>query len=462
MFSNILTGGFQYFSTHDHQSFYKGQNVRDGARIMSGAGQIYADEWLSYLHNEGAYLQDNFGLFNRYYLDLGLRVDYNTAFGDKVGLQAYPKVGLSYIVTDEPWMQSLVYSGKVNMLRILTNYGVAGSYPPAFEYQRTVEVSSYLDKQANTFGKNGNPNLGPEKKHSFEVGMQGTFFNNVLSMGFTFYRAFTCNALFNVPTLPSSGQSSTYLANIGKIRNRGIEAYVGVKIINTKDWGLNVRTSLNTNSNKVISTGGVVPFAIGGFSSRTIVTVVEEGKPVGFLRGTATILNDDNTVKEILYNQNLGRTTPTLYGNFSITGRWQKLNFTLMGDYQTGAYVHSFDRQFRFAKGLKDDAIPEAALQGTTQAKSWLNFTNFFVEKADFVKIRNIGVDYTFDINKWFVKELFLAFNVYNPLAWTSSSVDPEAVLSGARTQGAVATGGLSYSSYSQPRQYILTARVSF
>lgn len=462
LFSNILTGGFQYFNTHDHQSFYKGLNVRDGARIMSGAGNIYADEWLSYLHNEGGYLQDNFGLLNRYYLDLGLRVDYNTAFGDKVGLQAYPKIGLSYIVTDEPWMRNLVYDGKINMLKIMTNYGVAGSYPPAFEYQRTIEVSSYLDKQANTFGKNGNPNLGPEKKHSFEVGMQGTFFNNVLSLGFTFYRAFTCNALFNVPTLPSSGQSSSYLANIGKIRNRGIETYVGVKIINTKDWGLNVRTSLNTNSNKVISTGGVVLFAIGGFSSRTIVTVVEEGKSVGFLRGTATTLNDDNTVKETLYNQDLGRTIPTLYGNFSITARWQKLNFTLMGDYQTGAYVHSFDRQFRFAKGLKDDAIPEAALAGTTQAKSWLNFTNFFVEKADFVKIRNIGVDYTFDIKKSLVNQLFLAFNIYNPLAWTSSSVDPEAVLSGARTQGAVATGGLSYSSYSQPRQYILTARVSF
>ena len=34
LLSNIVTGGFQYFSTHDHQSLYKGQNVRDGARIM--------------------------------------------------------------------------------------------------------------------------------------------------------------------------------------------------------------------------------------------------------------------------------------------------------------------------------------------------------------------------------------------------------------------------------------------
>ena len=73
--------------------------MRDGARIMSGAGTIYADEWLSYLHSYGFYLQDNFGWRNRYFLDLGMRVDYNTAFGDKVAWQAYPKVGLSYVAS---------------------------------------------------------------------------------------------------------------------------------------------------------------------------------------------------------------------------------------------------------------------------------------------------------------------------------------------------------------------------
>ena len=462
LISNILTGGFQYFSSHDHQSFYKGLNVRDGARIMTGAGSIYADEWLSSLHNYGTYLQDNFGLLNRYYLDLGLRMDYNTAFGDQVGWQAYPKIGMSYIVSEEPWMQKLVDNKWVNSLKLMANYGVAGSYPPAFEYMRTVETSSYLDKQANTFGKIGNPNLGPEKKRSYEFGFQGDFFHNLLSLGFTYYYAITKDALFNVPTLPSSGQSSSYLANIGRIRNRGIEMYVGLNIINTREWGLSCRTSINTNDNKVLSTGGLVPFAIGGFSSRTIITVVEEGKSVGFLRGTATILNADNTVKETLYNQDLGRTIPTVYGNFSINARWRRLTFNLTGDYQTGAYIHSFDRQFRFAKGIKDDAVPDAALSGTTQAQSWLNFTNFFVEKADFVKIRNIGIDYVFQFPKYIIRELNLAFNVYNPFSWTSSSVDPEAVLSGARTQGAIATGGLNYSSYSLPRQYVFTAKVSF
>lgn len=159
--------------------------------------------------------------------------------------------------------------------------------------------------------------------------------------------------------------------------------------------------------------------------------------------------------------QDLGTTLPTKYGNFSVNGSWRRLAFFISGDWQTGAYVHSFDRQFRFAKGLKDPAIPDKALEGKTQAKEWLNFTNFFVEKSDFLKIRNIGVSYDWSF-KQLIKTITVGFNVYNPFAITASSVDPEATISGTRTQGAVAVGGLNYSSYSTPRSFIGSVTVTF
>ena len=131
------------------------------------------------------------------------------------------------------------------------------------------------------------------------------------------------------------------------------------------------------------------------------------------------------------------------------------------GDYQLGSYVQSFDRQFRFSKGIKYDAIPEAALEGISQSASWLDFTNFFVEKADYMKIRNIAVSYDYKMNNY-IKDINFTFSVYNPFAFTASSVDPEASLSGGRSQGAVAVGGMNYSSYSTPRQFVGTVRLSF
>lgn len=459
--SLVTTAGFQYFSTYDHQSVYNGTNVRDGALIMTGAGTQSADEWLSYLYNYGVFVQENIGIKDKYYLDLGLRADYNTAFGDNVGWQYYPKIGLSYQLSDEAFMKSIVNSGMLNSFRLFANYGIAGSYPPAFEYQKTIAVNSFLGQQAASFGKYGNPDLGPEKKHSYEVGFNTVLFNHFLNVGLTYYYARTKDALFSVPSLPSSGQSASYLANVGEIENKGIELTVGMQLVNTKDWNVRLNASANTNHNVVLSTGGTVPFAIGGFSSRTVQTVVEEGKPVGFIRGSKAVLNEDGSLKEVLELQDLGTTIPTLYGNFSLNVDYKNLSFFVSGDYQAGSYVHSFDRQFRFAKGLKDPSIPDKALEGTTQGAAWLNFTNFFVEKADYLKIRNIGAYYTIK-PKRYLKEICFGFNVYNPFSFTAASVDPEALLSGARSQGAVATGGLNYSSYSTPRQYIGSVKVNF
>lgn len=461
LFSSITTAGFQYFSTYDHQSTYNGTNVRDGAQIIEGAGTLTADEWLSYLYNYGWFVQENIGFKDRYYLDLGLRSDYNTAFGDNVGWQYYPKVGISYILSEEPFMREVVNSGLVNNIRILANYGIAGSYPPPFEYQRTVAFNSFQGQQAASFGNYGNPDLGPEKKHSYEAGIQLTLFNQVVNLGFTYYYALTKDALFSIPSLPSSGQEANYLANAGEIENKGIELSLALQLVNTRDWNVRLNASFNTNHNKVLDIGTAVPFAVGGFSTRTVQTAVAKGESVGFIRGYKAVLNPDNTLKEVLPLQNLGKTLPTGYGNFGLTATYKNLTLMMNGDYQYGGHVHSFDRQFRFSKGLKDPAIPEAALEGLDQAANWLNFTNFFVEKSDFVKIRNIGLSYDFKPAKYF-KNINVAFNVYNPLSFTASSVDPEAVLAGGRSQGAVSVGGLNYSTYSTPRQYVGTLRVTF
>ncbi|WP_239383837.1 MULTISPECIES: TonB-dependent receptor [unclassified Muribaculum] len=461
LLSSFTTAGFQFFSTYDHQSVYNGSNVRDGAQIITGAGVQTSDEWLSFLYNYGVFVQENIGFKDKYYIDLGLRADYNTAFGDNVGWQLYPKVGLSYLLSDEKFMRPVIESRVLTSLKIFANYGVAGNYPPAFAYQKTIDVNSFLGQQAASFGQYGNPDLGPEKKHSYEAGFNTVLFDNFLNIGFTYYYALTKGALFSVPSLPSSGQEASYLKNVGEIENKGVEITTSFQLVDTRDWYVRLNASFNTNHNKVLDAGGTVPFAIGGFSSRTVQTVVEEGKPVGFIRGSKAVLNPDGTLKEVLQLQDLGSTLPVFYGNFSLNVNYKNLSFFMSGDYQAGSYVHSFDRQFRFSKGLKDDSIPEQALEGISQSQAWLDFTNFFVEKADFLKIRNIGISYAFSPRK-LLEKVIVGFNVYNPFAFTASSVDPEATLSGGLSQGAVTTGGINYSTYSTPRQYIFSVKILF
>ncbi len=467
-FSSVTTTGYQFFSTDDHQSSALGKDLRDGQQTISGAATKTADEWMSYLNNYGWYLQENLGFFSRYYLDLGLRGDYNSAFGDNVGWQWYPKVGISYLLSDEAFAQQLTW---LNQFRLFANYGVAGLYPPAFAYQRTVALTSFQGSQAATFDQYGNDDLGPEKKHSFEVGFSSAWFDNRLALGLNYYYALTRDALFNVPLAPSVGEGSS-LQNVGKIENKGIELTLGLHLLQTRNWDVSLQGSLNTNANKVLSSGGATTFAIGGFGSSTIQSVVTEGESVGYLRGSRTTLLADGTAKTEKL-QNLGNTLPNCYGTLALNLRWKQLNFYVNGDYQTGAHVHSYDAQFRFRNGLKIANIPDELLvalgmeedgsnRWQIQKKNWTNLTNYFVYKSDFLKVRQIGIDYTWRRPIRLVQQIKVGLTVSNPFTLTDSPCDPEATVSTTASQGAVATGGFNYATYSAPRQYIGSISVTF
>lgn len=456
-FNFITTAGFQYFNTNDHQVAYIGNNIRDGSASIAGAGSTQSNEYLAHLYNYGFFLQENIGFRHKLFLELGFRTDHNSAFGSNVGWQYYPKVGLSYAVTDEPFMSGM--RGTINDLKLRANYGIAGSYPPPFSYQKTISIGSFLEEQTASFGNYGNPDLGPEKKHSYEAGFDLIMLQNRLNIGFTYYYAKTKDALFRIPAAPSTGYD-TYLSNIGEIENKGVEIFVSATLLRKKGWNFTVNGSVNTNSNKVLSTGGAAPFSIGGMSERTLQNVVQEGKPVGFLRGSKAVLNPDNSLKEVLLLQDLGNVIPTTYGSFGVNLTYRNLSFFINGDYQAGAYVHSFDRQFRFSKGLQDPDVPQKALEGTTQAKETWNFSNFFIEKSDYLRVRTIGLSYRW-MPRRYLRFVDFSVNVHNPFVITGCSVDPEAVLSGAQTQNGAAAGGFNYSTYSTPVQVVGTIRLT-
>lgn len=467
LWSLVSTAGFQFFSTDDHQTSIFGKDLRDGSLTLDGAATTYGHEWLSRLHNEGLFLQENFGLLDRYYLDLGIRTDYNSGFGDNVGWQWYPKVGLSYLLSEEKMLADKEW---LQTLRLFANYGVAGLYPPAFAYQRTVSFGSYQGGLAASFGQYGNQDLGPEKKHSFEAGLNARLFDRLV-LGITYYNALTRDALFSVPLPPSVGEGSN-LANVGRIRNEGMEFTLNADLYRAHDLTVSLNASLNTNHNRVLSTGGAAPFAIGGFGSSTAQSVVSEGRPVGYIRASRTTLQSDGSPLCEAY-QDLGRTTPAAYGTMGLTVSYRQLNIHVTGDYQTGSYVHSYNRQFLFRKGLKDSRVPEELLiacgmaaDGSNRAaiqktQAW-NFTNFFVYKADYAKIRNIGADYTFRQPVKGVTSVKVGFDVTNPFCFTSCPVDPEATVSTTFSQGAVATGGFNYATYSAPRQYVGSIAITF
>jgi TonB-dependent starch-binding outer membrane protein SusC len=460
-FSFLTTAGAQLFRNQDHQIAYIGQDIRDGALTVNQAATRTSNEYLAEVVNSGLFLQENVGYKNRYYLDLGVRGDNNSAFGKLIGTQYYPKFGVSYILSAEPffqkWQQNFIKTVKVR-----ANYGVAGIFPTPFANERTIAFTGFNGGQSATFGQPGNEELKPEKSYSKEIGLDLGLWNSRVSLTVNYFNNETRDALFVVPPAASTGQTNT-LKNIGLITNKGWEFSAVVSVLENKDWDVRVRASANTVDNLVVSTGGAPSFNLNGMTSRTVQTVVKEGFPIGYISGNYGVFKD-GVLESYTPQQFLGSTIPTLTGSAGLNVRYKNLSMFANADYQQGGYLHNWDKQFRINYGASTDGVPAAEI-AKNGATNWLNYSQLFVEKSDFIKIRTVGVVYNFDkkiIGKH-IKQMSVGFTAVNPLNFTASSSDPEAVMAGgAQGQGSATTGGLNYAAFSMPRQFIGTLKINF
>lgn len=459
-FSFVTTFGGQLFRNEDRQVAYNGTNVRDGMRDIRKVGATTSNEVFTEVVNYGVYLQENLGFKNKFFIDLGLRGDGNSAFGKDVGVQYYPKVGFAYIPTAEPWFADAL--PMISSAKLRGSYGLAGNFPPAFRNERIIDFSSYLGALGASFGT-PKVDLRPEKTATLEAGLDLGLLQDRLVLSAGFYHSITKDALFTVPATPSTGEIAT-IRNVGKILNRGLEFSLNGTPVKTKDMSLSLNLSVNTSYNRVLSSMGSPAFNLNGFSERTIQTVVQEGFPVGFIRASSGTFGADGVMNSTTPLQYLGTTIPDLYGSMGLNFQFKDFNLFANADYQSGAYASNWDKQFRFNYGAGNEGIPQGEIDKNGRT-NWLNFTNMFVEKTDFIKVRTIGASYLFHGPKLgkAIKNLTIGFSVVNPLNFASSAFDPENTTSGsAQGQGGATTGGVSYATYSAPRQFLGSVKVNF
>jgi TonB-dependent starch-binding outer membrane protein SusC len=460
--SFITTVGSQFFRDFDRQGLVTSTGVVDGLKTIN-AGTKSATDYINTVVNYGFYVAENIGFKERYFLDLGLRVDYNTAFGEDVGGQYFPKAGLSYVLSNESFMNDI--RNVLSYIKLRASYGEAGNFPPPFARDKLALVNVYMEGPAFQPGQPGDPNLKPERTKTLELGTDFRLLNDKISIGFTYFDAKTIDALFTAPFAASLGQDNQPL-NLGEISNKGLEISANVQVLTTDNFELSVNASANTIKNKVISSGGAPEFSIGGFTF--LGPFVKEGQPVGYLRGGKPTFAADGSLASVENNAYLGKPLPDVYGSLGLNFTYKRsLSLYVSGDYQKGAQIANPNETLRFANGIGDDRVPPAA--GT----NFFNLAQVWVENADYTKIRNITLSYSLP-SKLFnnkVKNASISFSAINPLNFVKTDyVDPEVTGSGAPatlpgtntpTQQAVTVGGFVYGTFSAPRQFVGTLRFS-
>ena len=275
---STFSWGGQAIGEDERQVIALGINFPGAAQpTISSASVRRAEEDREKVWNAGFFFQNVFDISDKYFLTFGLRVDGNSAFGEGFGLQTYPKVSGSWVLSDEDfWPES------AGSIKLRAAYGQSGRAPGSFDAVRTWDPVGFIDRPAFQPGNRGNPNLGPEVTSEFELGFDGSWLNDRLSATFTWFNQNTTDALMNVSAIPSLGFSNSQLENVGELENKGIELQIDGSLVQGADWGVDLGLGVSTAYSKVLDLGGAEPF--NALSGRII-----EGHsvPVGWDRRVA-------------------------------------------------------------------------------------------------------------------------------------------------------------------------------
>lgn len=455
--STITNVGAQLFRNDESSLAITSNGLPDGSNNPNNGNEITGTSFQRVVVNYGAYMLENVSYKDKYVLELGLRVDKNSAFGETVDAQVYPKVGLVYNLSTEEFFANAISSDIVSTFRLRANYGFAGNFPTPFSNQVLASIGSYLGGSTVEFGTPGDIGLKPERTETLELGTDISFVNDRINLAATYYIAKTTDALFSAPFATSTGLG-TALQNLGEIENKGLELSGNFSLVRNRDFNLNLNASVNTLSNEVIDNGNSAPFSVGGFSF--LGSFVDEGKPIGFLRGGKPTFAADGTLASVENNADLGSPIPDYFGSVSLSGSYKNLSLIVTSDYQVGAQGVNVDEVLRFFSGLQDDRIPAGSLN-----ENFFDLAGVWVEDTDYFKIRLIALNYNLptSILNNAVRGVRVGFSVSNPFNFYSSNFDPEVTGAGiSRGQGGLGVGGFGFSTESSPRNYLGTLKIDF
>jgi len=232
-----------------------------GAATTTTATQNYGQS-----KSFGYFGQEQIGIDDRLFVQLGARVDRNSAFGKNYGAFFLPKAGISYVLSETPfWQQHL---SNVSTFRLRAAYGTTGRSPSSTAALQTYSKANYITDAGVVLpgvspGSPGNPNLKPERGTEFEGGFDAGFFHDRVGFEATYFDKRSKDLLLSLPIAPSSGFSSSPLVNIGEVSNKGFELQLRATPVSTRDINWDFTATSNTVKNRIENMGSVTPFVSG-------------------------------------------------------------------------------------------------------------------------------------------------------------------------------------------------------
>lgn len=207
----------------------------------------------------------NYDYDNKYYLGASWRTDGSSRLARENRWGNFWSLSGAWRVSSESFMKPL--QNWLSDLKLRVSYGVNGTLPSSYYGYMGLSslTSNYNDNPGITQSQLENKELTWETNYNFNSGIDLGFFDNRLNVTFEYYVRTTKNLLYSRPLSLATGFSS-YLANIGKLQNKGYELEIRSTNIETKDFRWSTSLNLGHNANKILKLDGDLKQVTSGTS----------------------------------------------------------------------------------------------------------------------------------------------------------------------------------------------------
>lgn len=427
----------------------------------------------------GVYNSTTLSFAEQLYFTANLRNDWYSTLPKANRSVFYGGVNSSWIFTNTfPAIKSAVNYGKLRV-----GYGETGVDTDPYQVNSVYSLTA-SDNQG--YGQvalpiNGitgytvgdrlaNPNLKPERRKEFEVGMEVSFFDNLFSIDATYYDAKVEDQILAIPLAPSSGYT-TQTANVGTISNKGFEALLSMNLIRSKTDGFDWKASINFATNNTILEKldpRVTQVQLGGTGNATQL-IARPGQAIGLLYGNVAERDPNGNIVVDADGIPVASTSQQVYGDtqydytMGVGNKfsWKGLSLDFTFDIREGGLMYSRTAEITRFTGnsitttyndrqpfiVPGSVVKNTADDGTvtytpnTVAVDSNHMDNYYAATANdranvidksFIKLREVILNYNLPdkyFDKSFIKSISISLIGRNLFIWTPRNnqfIDPE------------------------------------
>jgi len=485
--------------------------------IKAGKGGTYSGDGSKWKYNRTSFFgRLNYNFDDRYLVQFTMRRDGSSKFGSGSRWGTFPSLALGWRITEEEFFPKNTF---VNNLKLRTSWGKLGNENALGYYSFLALINTnnsmyqgYVRGTGSTAWPGSiaagleNRDLKWETTETKNIGIDFGLFNNNLSGNINYYINETTDLLITKELAPSTGMDSPVL-NVGRMRNTGVELEL--------NWNhsvgkllYSVGFNLSTVNNKVIELADKSQVLYGEglkYGSEHFPTQTRVGKPIGafyLYQADGIFQNADEVAKHVSANGTLiqpnaqpgdirfkdlngdgvldendkeysGSGIPKVEANLNFNASYQGIDLSFVLGSGWGHKIYNGNKYFYEAMNSGSNML-RSTLQAWTPNNTNTNVpravyqdpngnsreSTRFLEKGDFVRLRQIQLGYTFPTvltNKIYLERVRLYVSAENLFTITGyDGVDPEF------SRNSVLNAGIDKLIYPFTRSFTIGAQVSF